>query len=73
MTPARDGYRSPASDVLNATERDFLPLTEVTVEPFDGCAVASSFEFLAVHRGHIASVAPVGPRATLDAGFDSVT
>ena len=36
ITLARDGYRSRVSDVLNASERDFLTLTEVTVEPLEG-------------------------------------
>ena len=36
LTLARDGYRSRVSDVLNAPERDFLTLTEVTVEPLEG-------------------------------------
>ena len=30
---SRDGYRSRISDLLNASERDFLPLTDATVEP----------------------------------------
>jgi len=33
LTLARDGYRSACPDVLNASERDFLTLTDVTVEP----------------------------------------
>ena len=32
LTLARDGYRSRVSDVLNASERDFISLTDVTVE-----------------------------------------
>ena len=36
LTLARDGYRSRVSDVLNASERDFITLTEVTVAPLDG-------------------------------------
>ena len=36
LTLARDGYRSRVSDVLNAPERDFLTLTDVTVEPLAG-------------------------------------
>lgn len=52
LTLARDGYRSRVSDVLNASERDFLTLTEVTVEPFDGTAV-QTHPFLAVARSHI--------------------
>ena len=39
LTLARDGYRSRVSDVLNASERDFLSLTDVTVAPLDGGAV----------------------------------
>jgi hypothetical protein len=52
LTLARDGYRSRVSDVLNASERDFLTLTEVTVEPFDGGSV-HTHPFLAVARSHI--------------------
>ncbi len=36
LTLARDGYRSRVSDVLNAAERDFLTLTDVTVQPLEG-------------------------------------
>ena len=36
LTLARDGYRSRVSDVLNASERDFITLTEVTVAPLEG-------------------------------------
>ena len=36
VTLAREGYRSRISDMLNASERDFIALTDVTVEPFDG-------------------------------------
>jgi len=35
LTLARDGYRSRVSDVLNASERDFLTLTDVTVAPLE--------------------------------------
>jgi hypothetical protein len=52
MMLARDGYRSRVSDVLNASERDFLTLTEVTVEPLDGGPM-ESHSFLAVARAHI--------------------
>jgi hypothetical protein len=52
MTLARDGYRSRVSDVLNASERDFLTLTDVTVEPLAGGPV-ESHAFLAVARAHI--------------------
>ena len=32
LTLAAEGYRSRVSDVLNSTERDFISLTDVTVE-----------------------------------------
>jgi hypothetical protein len=64
MTLARDGYRSRVSDVLNASERDFLTLTDVTVEPLHGGPV-ESHSFLAVARAHIvfAVSAPETPPA----------
>lgn len=52
LTLARDGYRSRISDVLNAPERDFLTLTEVTVEPLSGGPV-ELHPFLTVSRRHI--------------------
>jgi hypothetical protein len=56
---ARDGYRSRVSDVLNASERDFLTLTDVTLQPLDGEPV-EHHPFLAVARSHIVYVvAPV--------------
>jgi hypothetical protein len=58
LTLSREGYRSRVSDVLNASERDFLTLTDVTVEPLGGGPV-ESHPFLAVARRHI--VYAVGP------------
>jgi len=55
MTLARDGYRSRVSDVLNAPERDFLTLTDATVEPVDG-GPAEVHPFLTVARAHIVFV-----------------
>jgi hypothetical protein len=52
ITLARDGYRSRVSDVLNASERDFLTLTEATVEPLDG-GPAEDHPFLVVARRHV--------------------
>ena len=52
LTLARDGYRSRVSDVLNASERDFLTLTEVTVEPLDGGPI-ELHEYLTFARRHI--------------------
>jgi hypothetical protein len=52
LTLARDGYRSRVSDVLNASERDFITLTDVTVEPLEGGPV-ELFPYLSLARRHI--------------------
>jgi Family of unknown function (DUF6812) len=52
LTLARDGYRSRVSDVLNASERDFITLTEATVAPLDG-GPRELHPFLTVARRHI--------------------
>jgi hypothetical protein len=52
VTLARDGYRSRVSDVLNASERDFLTLTEATVAPLDGGPV-ELHSFIVVARSQI--------------------
>jgi hypothetical protein len=52
MTLARDGFRSRVSDVLNASERDFVTLTDVAVAPLDGGAV-EHHRYLTVARRHI--------------------
>jgi hypothetical protein len=52
LTLARDGYRSRVSDVLNASERDFLTLTEATVEPLEGGPV-ELHPYLTLARRHI--------------------
>jgi hypothetical protein len=52
LTLARDGYRSRVSDVLNASERDFLTLTDVTVAPLEGGPV-ELHHYLTIARRHI--------------------
>jgi hypothetical protein len=52
VTLPRDGYRSRVSDFLNASERDFLPLTDVTVTPLDG-GPSVRHAFIALSRTHI--------------------
>ncbi|HEV3093282.1 MAG TPA: hypothetical protein VGY30_02075 [Solirubrobacteraceae bacterium] len=56
---AADGYRSRVSDVLNASERDFLTLTDATLQPLDGGPV-ERHEFLAVARAHVVYVVAPG-------------
>ncbi len=64
ITLARDGYRSRVSDVLNASEREFLTLTEVTVEPLDGGKI-ENHPFLAVARRHIVFAVSAPERPSL--------
>jgi hypothetical protein len=52
LTLARDGYRSRVSDVLNASERDFITLTEVTVAPLEGGPV-ELHQYVTLARRHI--------------------
>jgi hypothetical protein len=56
---ARDGYRSRVSDMLNASERDFLTLTDVTLTPL-GDGPVERHAFLAVARAHIVYVVAPG-------------
>jgi hypothetical protein len=63
LTLARDGYRSRVSDVLNASERDFLTLTEVTVQPLQGGPL-ELHPYLTLARAHIVfAVASTEPGA----------
>jgi hypothetical protein len=55
ITLARDGYRSRVSDVLNASERDFLTLTDATVAPLDGGPV-ELHDYVTLARRHIVFV-----------------
>jgi hypothetical protein len=52
ITLARDGYRSRVSDVLNASERDFITLTDVSIAPLDGGPV-ELHPYLSLARRHI--------------------
>jgi hypothetical protein len=62
LTLARDGYRSRVSDVLNASERDFITLTDVTVAPLEGGPL-ELHPYLTLARRHIvfAVAAPESP------------
>ena len=58
LTLAANGFRSRLSDLLNASEREFISLTDVTLEPLEG-GLTVSHDFLAVSRHHIVFVTPV--------------
>ena len=58
VTLSQNGFRSRVSDLLNASERDFISLTDATLVPLDGGETIKR-EFVAVSRHHIVFVAPV--------------
>jgi Family of unknown function (DUF6812) len=62
VTLARDGYRSRVSDVLNASERDFITLTEVTVSPLEGGPV-ELHAYMSLARRHIVFAVAAPDRA----------
>jgi hypothetical protein len=62
----RDGYRSRLTDYLNASERTFLPLTEVEITPLDGAGTSEQRQFAAVSLRHIVLAMPVDDSRTAD-------
>ena len=59
LTLARDGYRSRVSDVLNAPEREFITLTDVSVEPLSG-GPKELHPYLTIARRHIVFAVAAG-------------
>jgi hypothetical protein len=53
-----DGYRSRLSDFLNASERDFVSLTDVVLEVIGREGSGTAHEFIAVARRHIVFAMP---------------
>jgi len=62
ITLARDGYRSRVSDVLNASERDFITLTDVTITPLHG-GPPELHDYLSLARRHIVFAVSAGDDA----------
>ncbi len=58
VTLAREGYRSRISDMLNASERDFIALTNVTIDQLDGGPPLTA-DFVAVARAKIVFAMPL--------------
>ena len=59
-TLSADGYRSRLSDLLNAPERDFIALSDATVQELDGERTLASHDFIAVHRHHVVFAVSLG-------------
>src|SRR3954454_25311930 len=68
LTLARDGYRSRVSDFLNASEREFVSLTDVVVELVGGEGPGTRHDFLAISRRPIMLCIPEGGDAPPAAG-----
>ena len=51
-----EGYRSRTTDFLNAHEREFLALTDVSVRWIDGSRSPEQHEFLALATRHVVMV-----------------
>jgi hypothetical protein len=56
----KDGYRSRLTDYLNASERSFLPLTDVELVPLDDDGQAERRPFMALSLRHIVLAMPSG-------------
>lgn len=62
----RDGYRSRLTDYLNASERQFLALTEVEIGELDGHGIEER-PFLALSLNHVVLVMPADNSRSLAA------
>jgi hypothetical protein len=58
VTVAKDGHRGRISSMLGASERDFIALTDVTIEPLDG-RKSQRCEFLVLARAKIVFAVPI--------------
>ncbi len=58
VTLASNGFRSRISDLLSASEREFISLTDVTVTPLAGGEPVRR-DFIAISRQHIVFVSPL--------------
>ena len=58
LTLPADGYRSRLSDFLNASERDFVSLTDVVLEVIGRDGPGTAHDFMVVSRRHIVFAIP---------------
>jgi len=60
LTLPADGYRSRLSDFLNASDRDFISLTDCVVEIIGRDGPGTEHPFVAISRAHIVLALPEG-------------
>ena len=53
-----DGYRSRLTDFLNASEREFLALTDVEVTPLEGSPRIEKRDYIALSLRHVVLAMP---------------
>jgi hypothetical protein len=53
LTLPEEGFRSRLSDYVNQRDREFLTLSDATIETLDGSAQPRSEEFLMIGRRHV--------------------
>ncbi len=63
MLPA-DGYRSRLTDYLNASEREFLALTDVEVTTLEGMPRIEKRDFIALSVRHVVLAMPADDEGT---------
>ena len=66
LTLPADGYRSRLSYFHNASERDFISLTDCVVELVGRDGRGTSHSFIAVSRHHIVFAIPLGEADVVD-------
>jgi hypothetical protein len=54
----RDGYRSRLTDYLNASERAFMPLTDVEIAPLEGPGDVKRRAYVAISLSQIVLAMP---------------
>jgi hypothetical protein len=58
LTLPREGYRSRLSDYVNQRDREFITVSDATIESLDGSTPSRSEPFLMIGRGHVRLIAP---------------
>jgi hypothetical protein len=69
LTLPRDGYRSRVSDLLNASERDFISFTDCVVELIGTDGPGTRHDFIAISRHHIVFAIPENGDEPADSGL----
>jgi hypothetical protein len=61
---SKDGYGSRLTDHLNASEREFIALTDVEIVPLDGTGEPAREPFVVLGRRHVVFATTLPARAS---------